>query len=142
MLHIKFYESVEDSLLTFACVVARHRGRWVLCKHRQRDTYECPGGRRESGEAILETARRELWEETGALRYSLEVCGVYSVTIGDVETFGLLCFADIAAFGPLPAMEIERVEFFETLPQNWTYPEIQPKLIEKLITDGKCFSAS
>jgi hypothetical protein len=24
----------------------------VLCRHRERDTYECPGGRREPGEEI------------------------------------------------------------------------------------------
>ncbi|SHI08423.1 8-oxo-dGTP diphosphatase [Sporobacter termitidis DSM 10068] len=54
MIDVKFYDSVDDGLLQFAVVVARHRGKWVLCKHRQRDTYECPGGHREPGEDIAD----------------------------------------------------------------------------------------
>jgi 8-oxo-dGTP diphosphatase len=136
MLEIRFYDSVEDSLLTFAVVISRYRDQWVFCKHRERDTYECPGGHREPGEAILETAKRELWEETGATCYSLDVCGVYSVISGDIETFGLLCVADITAFGPMPALEIEKIEFFDELPAKWTYPEIQPVLMERVIRAG------
>jgi 8-oxo-dGTP diphosphatase len=133
MLEVRFYETVEDSLLSFAVIISRYQGKWVFCKHRERDTYECPGGRREPGEDILETAKRELWEETGATRYSLEDYGVYSVKRGNTETFGLLCYAEIYEFGPLPASEIEKVELLETLPINWTYPEIQPLLLQRII---------
>lgn len=35
------------------------------------------GGHREPGETIEETARRELYEETGALRYTIEPLGTY-----------------------------------------------------------------
>jgi len=38
----------------------------VFCKHKDRDTFEFPGGHREKDEKIEETAKRELWEETGA----------------------------------------------------------------------------
>jgi 8-oxo-dGTP diphosphatase len=132
MIQVKFYDSVDDQLLDFAVIVARHEGKWVLCKHRERDTYECPGGHREQGESILETAKRELWEETGADYYSLSQICAYSVTTGDIETFGMLYYSDISSFGPLPEMEIEKVELFESLPERWTYPLIQPKLIEKI----------
>ena len=60
---VKFYDSVEDSLLKFAVIIAKKDGKWVLCKHRDRNTYEVPGGHREPGEAIMDTAKRELHSE-------------------------------------------------------------------------------
>ena len=63
-----------------------------------------PGGHREAGENILETAKRELQEETGAVKFEIKPICVYSVTgknrVNDTgeETFGLLCFAEIIEF--------------------------------------------
>lgn len=138
MLKVNFYNSVEDSLLKFAVIVSKSHGRWVLCKHRERDTYECPGGHRENGEDILTTAKRELYEETGAIDYSIRQICVYSVCGNDgvinniVETFGMLYYADILRFEEIPSFEMEKIELFDRLPDNWTYPEIQPKLLEKV----------
>ena len=53
MLEVKFYDSVDDSLLKFAVIVSQSNGKWVFCKHKERDTYEVPGGHREAGESIL-----------------------------------------------------------------------------------------
>lgn len=137
MLTVKFYERVDDVLLKFAVIVSRHRGKWVFCKHKARGTYECPGGHREPREAIEDCAKRELWEETGAKAFTLTPVCVYSVTGNDgvitneQETFGMLYFAEITAFGELPPLEMERVELFDELPENWTYPEIQPRLLER-----------
>lgn len=139
MVKVNFYNSIEDSLLKFAVIVSRSQGKWVFCKHKERDTYECPGGHREEGEEILSTAKRELYEETGAIDYSIKQICVYSVCVNDgviknkVETFGMLYFAEISKFEELPDFEIESIELFGNLPNNWTYPEIQPKLLEKVI---------
>ena len=125
MLEVRFYNRVADCQLKFAVIVSKSNGKWVLCKHKGRTTYEFPGGHRENGENILDTAKRELYEETGALDYSIKPICPYSV-IGKnkvnetgEETFGMLYY------------EIEKVVFMDTLPGNWTYPEIQPKLMEK-----------
>ena len=59
MLEVKFYDTVDDSLLKFAVIISQSNGKWVFCKHKERDTYEAPGGHREVGEDILETAKRE-----------------------------------------------------------------------------------
>lgn len=133
MPEIRFYDHVEDSLLKGAVIVSKCKGQWVFCKHRERSTYECPGGHRESGEAIEATAKRELWEETGAKAFALTPVCVYSVwnEKDETETFGMLYFADITEFEDLPPLEIEQVELFEELPEHWTYPEMQPKLLEK-----------
>lgn len=132
MIEVGFYDNVDDSLLQFAVVVSRHNGKWVFCKHRERDTYECPGGHREIGEDILDTAKRELWEETGARQFTLKQVCVYSVINGTTETFGMLYYGDITGFGPLPELEIEKVELFDEMPARWTYPLIQPRLLEKI----------
>lgn len=131
---VRFYETVEDSLLKFAVILARHDGKWVLCKHKERDTYEAPGGHREPGETIDEAARRELYEETGAVRYEIEPLCVYSVTDDSgEETFGMLYAAEILELEPELHSEIEQVELFDVLPDNWTYPEIQPLLVREYL---------
>ncbi|MDO4379223.1 MAG: NUDIX domain-containing protein, partial [Erysipelotrichia bacterium] len=79
MMSVKFYDSVDDKLLKFAVIVSKSNGKWVFCKHKKRTTYEIPGGHREPGEDILETARRELIEETGAIDFDLKPICVYSV---------------------------------------------------------------
>lgn len=131
MLDVNFYDTIEDSLLKFAVIVSKHDGKWVFCKHKERDTYECPGGHREPNEFIEETAKRELWEETGAVGFTLKPICVYSVKSDCEETFGMLYYADIHEFDSLPALEIGEVLFFDDLPTEWTYPLIQPKLVEK-----------
>jgi 8-oxo-dGTP diphosphatase len=131
-MEVCFFDAVSDDLLKFAVIVSRHEGKWVFCRHRDRTTWECPGGHREPGEAIADTARRELWEETGAKEFSLSPVCVYSVRDKDGETFGMLCFAEISAFGDLPPLEIQEVRLFDRLPENWTYPQIQPCLFRKI----------
>ena len=88
---------------------------------------------------ILETAKRELQEETGAIKFEIKPICVYSVTgktrVNDTgeETFGLLCFAEITEFAKELHSEMEKVILMDELPENWTYPLIQPKLIEKYL---------
>ncbi len=137
ILDVRFYDSVDDSLLKFAVIIARSRGKWVFCKHKQRDTYEVPGGHREAGETILETAKRELMEETGAVEFTIAPVCVYSVkgktrlnSSDTEETFGMLYVAEIESFGKLDS-EMEKILLAEDLVENWTYPLIQPKLIEE-----------
>jgi len=135
MTKVQFYDKVEDSLLRFAVIIARTGNKWVFCKHRERDTYEVPGGHREPGETIDDTAGRELYEETGAVRYTLEPVCVYSVTspdnFGGQESFGMLYYAEIEDFEPELHSEIEKIILTEELPEQWTYPEIQPRLLEE-----------
>ena len=102
-MEVKFYDTVNDELLKFAVIISQSNGKWVFCKHKERDTYEVPGGHREAG------------EDTGE------------------ETFGLLCSAEITEFAKELHSEMEKVVLMDELPENWTYPLIQPKLIEKYL---------
>lgn len=138
-MEVKFYENISDELLKFAVIISKHKGKWVFCKHKERDTYEVPGGHREQEENILDTAKRELNEETGAIDFSIEPVCVYSVTgknrvnkTGE-ETYGMLYFADIHSFDTTLKSEMELVKFFDELPTEWTYPLIQPLLIKEYL---------
>ena len=135
MVDVKFYDEADDKLLKFAVIISKADNKLVFCKHRDRNTYEVPGGHREDGETIMDTAKRELYEETGAIEYTLKPICVYSVTAPDnfngEETFGMLYYADILSFEDELHNEIERILITEHLVDQWTYPLIQPKLIEE-----------
>lgn len=136
MTEVKFYDYIEEKQLKFAVIIARTQGKWVFCKHKERTTLEVPGGRREPGEDILTTAKRELYEETGAIHYDLKPISIYSVTgenrvnKSGEESFGMLYYADIYEFEKELHNEIEQIIITKELPKHWTYPSIQPKLLE------------
>ena len=140
MLTVTFYNpaTVPHRYLAFAVIGARWGGQWVFCRHQARTTYEFPGGHREPGETIEEAARRELYEETGALAYTLAPVCAYSVTGANSvnpsgrERFGMLFRAEITQLGPLPGFEIRELAFGAEPPGPWTYPAIQPRLLERL----------
>lgn len=136
-MQVNFYDKVDDNLLKFAVIISKSKGKWVVCKHKERDTYELPGGHRENGERIDDTAKRELMEETGAIEFLINPVCVYSVigknrvnNTGE-ETYGMLYFAEIARFANELHSEMEKVVLLDELPNEWTYPLIQPVLIEE-----------
>lgn len=136
MKEVKFYEAAEDGLLKFAVIVSRSGGKWVFCRHRERSTLEIPGGHREPGERVEETAARELREETGAKEFTLRPVCVYSVVQDAGESFGMLYYAEISSFEPLHS-EIEEIFLLEVPPEDgWTYPEIQPALLAEACRRG------
>ena len=102
-------------------------------------TWENSGGAVKAGEDSLSAICRELREESGAVEFTITPVCAYSVTgknrvnkTGE-ESFGMLYTAEIFSFEKDLHSEMERVELFEQLPENWTYPEIQPKLLEEYL---------
>jgi 8-oxo-dGTP diphosphatase len=136
MIKVKFYDPdfLPPDKLIYAVVTARFNHKWVFVRHHQRDTFEIPGGHIEGNETSSEAASRELMEETGALKFSLECVGTYSVTIDTETRFGKLYYAVISEMGTVPDIsEIAEITFLDTLPNPVTYPEIQPLLFNKVI---------
>lgn len=131
---VNFYDTVDDEKLKFAVIISKTDGKYVFCKHKERDTFEVPGGHREPGEDILTAAKRELFEETGATDFDIKPICVYSViskeNFDGNETFGMLYYAEIRAFEKELHSEIEKIIITQSLPDKWTYPQIQPILME------------
>jgi len=129
MIQVQFLDRVPDEKIQFAVIAARYKEQWILCRHRQRSTWEIPGGHREAGETPEQAARRELWEETGAADFVLESIGPYSVTQNGETSYGHLFLARVNRLDSLPAhMEMEERLFCDQLPPQLTYPHIQPAL--------------
>ncbi|NLU35820.1 MAG: NUDIX domain-containing protein [Clostridiales bacterium] len=111
-------------------IVSRHKGKWILVKHKKRNTYEMPAGHIEPGENPSAAARRELYEETGASEFSLKFMSYYTVTENENKAGGYLFFAEIHKLSELPDYEIEEIGHFDFLPEKLTYPDIQRILFD------------
>jgi 8-oxo-dGTP diphosphatase len=134
-MEIQFYDIglVNDIELTFAVISTLYQGKWLYVRHRERRSWEIPGGHREHGELIDETAKRELFEETGCKEVDLVPICDYSMDNSIIKTFGRLYFAKVKEIGQLPISEIDEVKLFDKIPNNLTYLEIQPRLFEKTL---------
>ena len=133
MLEVNFYEinEIDISLLKYVVIASRYMDRWLWCKNKRRKAWELPGGHIETEEFPLEAAKRELFEETGAIKFEIVPVCVYSVK-RENESFGMLYFANITEFGELPDIEIEKIDFFQDIPGQLSFPLIQPKLINQV----------
>lgn len=139
MIKVNFYKlnSIEDSKLAFAVIMSNFKDKWIYVKHKERCTWEIPGGHREHNESIEESAFRELFEETGAKEFKLTPVCIYAVErdekINYTESFGQLFYAEIDEVDDLPEFEIEKIKLFDDIPNELTYPLIQPFLHNKVL---------
>lgn len=109
------------------------RGGILLSRHKERTTWETQGGHIEPGETPLEAARRELYEESGAVKF--EIAPFCDYWAGNAETGeganGMVFTAHIARLAAIPESEMAEVRTFARLPDNLTYPAITPVLFAK-----------
>ncbi len=87
-------------------VICRYDGKWLLTNHKERGL-EFPGGKVEAGEPLMEAAKRELYEETGAIVDSLTYIGQYEVDCKGVSFYKNIYFGHVKRFE-------ERPHYFET----------------------------
>lgn len=111
----------------------------MVVRHKRRQSWELPGGHREIDESPEEAARRELYEETGATKVRLDLAGIYSVCINDAVTFGKFYYAQIKELARLPESEIAEVNIVDDIPDDLTYPEIQPLLYKTVLERYKLY---
>lgn len=130
---VVFYDEVPLSKVKFVVIISKYKGQWVFCKHKGRETYELPGGMREDGEEVVATAKRELIEETGALKFSIKPLFGYSTKsvnfYNNSEAFGMVYFSEIYEFSSSLMYEIDKRILLYTLPLKWAYESIHPKIM-------------
>ena len=119
--------------LKYVVIVVTDGRRILWVRHRQRGTWEIPGGHIEPGETCDEAARRELWEETGITKADLKPLSIYTVTQNGKSDSGMLYLTDSGRHGPLPAFEIAETRWFAELPEALTYPAIQQLLLKRAL---------
>ncbi|MDF2671970.1 MAG: hydrolase [Clostridiales bacterium] len=124
-------QPMEDSKFLCAIIVARYKEKWVFVRGKGKKTWELPGGTREEGENIDTTASRELFEETGAKKFTLIPICISSVNVDEKVSLGKLFYCEIEELGELPNSEIEDIKLFNSIPKNLTYPLIHKLLFKK-----------
>lgn len=130
----KTFEVNELKQYKYVVVLSRYEGKILLSRHKKRTTWETQGGHIEAGESPLDAAKRELYEESGALDYTMEpLCDYWA---GDENTGtngnGMVFAAEIRKLGDLPESEMAEVRTFDVLPENVTYKDITPVLFAYL----------
>lgn len=119
--------------LLYSIIAPRHNGLWIVVRNKDQATWELPGGHIEHGEASDDTARRELFEETGALEFSIERMATYMVSDGSYKGYGRFYYAVVEKTGRLPEYsEIAEVRLVSSLPNDLSHPLIQPVLFNWL----------
>ncbi|MGY3704993.1 hypothetical protein BW731_03510 [Vagococcus martis] len=131
---VKTYDlgEISDDQLVIAMIVARHKGKNVYVRHKDRTTFEIPGGHRELNEPIEECAKRELMEETVATTFVLNPLFILGVERDGIEDYGQVYSAEIEGFSDKLEHEIEEVIFIEDEPEENTYPAIQSTIKNRL----------
>lgn len=118
----------------YVVVLSFYEGNILLSRHKDRSTWETQGGHIEPGETPEQAARRELYEESGAADYEMELVCDYRAEHEDTGrgANGVVFRADIRTLGPLPPSEMAQVRSFAHLPENLTYPQITPVLFRHI----------
>ena len=128
------YEVGKLKTYKYVVILSTMRGKILLSRHKQRMTWETQGGHVEPGESPYEAAERELYEESGAVRYDIRaLCDYWA---GDEITgegaTGMVFHAEIYELGDMPPSEMAETRLFDALPDNLTYPAITPELFHCL----------
>lgn len=133
MLHCSIFPENSLKPLKYTVVICRMGGQWLFTRHPTRQTWETAGGHIEPGESALDCARRELYEETGALEFDIAPVFDYHGWDRLGASDGQVFFAQIRRLGPLPENDMAEVRLFDELPDALTYPLVTPVLARRAL---------
>jgi len=121
---IEILSSQSTVTVDYVVMVCRYNDKWLMVRHKDRDTWEFPGGHVEPGETTIEAARREMYEETGVVEQQLMELFPYRVVVNGVVAHGWLLFSNVQKLGIKPNSEIDECCLFAEMPANLTYGEV------------------
>lgn len=125
--------------IDFVVIFTRYQGKWVYCWHERRGSFEHPRGHVEPHETAMEAAKRELYEETGITDARLLPLWDYEFIWEDGQgrNNGRVYYAEANSLGELPESEMERIELFDSVPENYTYDRAEEmrdlEMVEKML---------
>lgn len=104
--------------------------KWLMVRNKFR-SWEFPGGHKEQGETIFETAKREAFEEAGVDIKNLQYVGYYRLASGHTT---LIVTANVEKFHAIPE-EFETAErkFVSQFPRSLSFSDaVYPWLVKNL----------
>lgn len=110
----------------FVVICSFYQGKWILSKHKKRNTWETQGGHIERGETPLEAAKRELFEESGVSDADLFAICDYLGYDSRGSANGVVFLAVVHELGELPESEMQKIGCFDVIPNELTYPDVSP----------------
>ena len=115
----------------YTVICSNYKGKWILSRHKKRDTWETQGGHIEDGETPLEAAMRELFEESGIRDADVyPVCDYWGFNPFRCSN-GMVFLAVVHSLGELPESEMQEIGMFDELPETLTYPQTSPVLYQE-----------
>jgi 2,3-bisphosphoglycerate-dependent phosphoglycerate mutase len=116
----------------FTVIFAKYKDKWLYCRAKNRDVFETAGGHIESGESTLDGAKRELHEETGAVKFNIRPAFDYTVHVQTGYSNGQVFIANIDELGDISDYEMAETKLFDTIPDKMRFPKILPVLFERV----------
>ena len=98
------------------------------------------GGHIENKENIYDAAKREVYEESGAIIDKAKLIGYYSFVLSGKRNYGAVFSCDVISFDNLPNYEMKEICLKEEFPLNTTYPLTYKRLLKEVCSfNDKCF---
>ncbi len=138
-LNIAFHQLDRNKgCFKYVVIVAMYCDKLIWVKQHDKDTWELPAGHVEEAETPEQAARRELWEETGAVDFTLVPICDFSTNKQGNSSYNRLFYSIVDKLEVIPNFEIEKIIFQNKTPEMLTHGSIQPVLVEKALqTIGK-----